>query len=142
MLPDTAEAEQLRLYTGPCVCRRTHSHLPADAPEGPWSLAKVLIQDVALRNPSPIFWQGRWYIIGGDPSDLNTSLVYHADGAHAVTLNSAHSCLDLLGPWRPHPINTLEARFKDRQMLKGWPAGRFFPLGYKLFRVIQVHYGR
>ena len=40
------------------------------------------MEGVALRNPTPINWAGRWYIIGGDPSDLNSSLVYHAEGTH------------------------------------------------------------
>lgn len=129
MLPDTAEAEQVRLYTAPLL-------------DGPWTLASVLLKDIALRNPSIMLHEGEWYIFGGDAYDINATLVYHSPGMQPCNLAELYACqqafLALLGPWHAHPINLVPAREKEFTMLAGWPAGRLCQLGSKLFRFVQV----
>ncbi|HEX5511701.1 MAG TPA: hypothetical protein VFX41_08295, partial [Actinomycetales bacterium] len=83
LVPETSALRQVRLYVGTADGRS-------------WRLHRVLLDDVALADPTVFRHDGRWWLLGTDAdAGVNTHLVgFWAD--------------ELDGPWRPHAANPLK----------------------------------
>jgi hypothetical protein len=109
MLPETASGRALELYR---------------AVEFPWrwELDAVLIEDIALADATPIFFQDRWWLFASaaehGTTDQDELFIFHSD--------------KLRGPWLPHAGNPVKSDCRSAR-----PAGRVMRSNGRLFRPAQ-----
>jgi hypothetical protein len=109
MLPETAANRALELYR---------------AVEFPWKweLASVLIEDMALADATPIFFQDRWWLFASaaeyGTTDQDELFIFHSD--------------KLTGPWVPHARNPVKSDCRSAR-----PAGQIVCSNGRLFRPAQ-----
>lgn len=114
MTPETASQRQVRLYRA------------VDFPFR-WEYVATLLEDDDYLDPTPFFYQGRWWLFAGTNIKRNDMLrLYGATTPY--------------GPWREHPCSPIVAG--DARIAR--PAGRVVCHNGRLIRLAQdcsQHYG-
>jgi hypothetical protein len=109
-VPDTGESDRVALYQ-------------SDAPLGPWTRHSILLDGVAARDSTIVFFGDRWWLFssvaGNDPASAHANLhIWHAP--------------EPWGPWEPHALQPAK---KDLRSAR--PAGRPFVVNGALYRPAQ-----
>ena len=60
--------------------------MPANPFPHTWIREAVLLEDIDYTNPTPLFWQGSWYLWVGDPSDVNGTRLFYSAGTPSALL--------------------------------------------------------
>jgi len=109
LLPETSANAKLELYR---------------AVEFPWRWAfdSVLIDDMALADATPVYYQNRWWLFAAaaehGTTDQDELFVFYSDR--------------LRGPWRPHARNPVKSDCRSAR-----PAGRLVVRDGRLYRPAQ-----
>jgi hypothetical protein len=109
MLPETGASNTLELYRA------------VDFP-WTWQLDRVLIEGLPIADATPVFHQGRWWMLAAAAEDGATDhdelFVFYSDR--------------LIGPWHAHPGNPVKSDCRGAR-----PAGRIIRRGRRLLRPAQ-----
>ncbi|MCC6778990.1 MAG: hypothetical protein IT537_20580 [Hyphomicrobiales bacterium] len=109
MLPEATGSGRVELYRA------------TDFPRG-WQLERVLIEDQALADATPVYHCGRWWLFGTaaayGTTDHDELLIFHSKR--------------LTGPWRPHARTPVKSDCRSAR-----PAGRLLVRGGRLLRPVQ-----